>query len=57
MIASFIAQKINNYDACRLASFFHGKAADRLLNEKGYRGIIASDLPLEISRVIKEYEN
>jgi len=56
MIASFISQKINNYDACRLSSFFHGMAADRLLNDKGYRGIIASDLPLEIARVIKEYE-
>tara|TARA_Y100000748_G_scaffold298673_1_gene294301 strand:+ start:954 stop:2477 length:1524 start_codon:yes stop_codon:yes gene_type:complete len=56
VIASFIAQKMTKYDACRLASFFHGKAADNLINDKGVRGLIASDLPMEIARLIGEYE-
>ena len=56
VIASFIAQKMTKYDACRLASFFHGKAADNLINDKGIRGLIASDLPFEIARSIGEYE-
>ena len=56
MIASFISQKMNSYDACRLASFFHGKAADNLIRDKGIRGLIASDLPLEIGRLIAKYE-
>ncbi|MBD68054.1 MAG: hypothetical protein CMG43_04590, partial [Candidatus Marinimicrobia bacterium] len=46
MIASFISQKMNNYDACRLSSYLHGKAADNLIKNRGYRGLIASDLPL-----------
>ena len=47
---------MTKYDACRLASFFHGKAADNLINDKGIRGLIASDLPMEIARLIGEYE-
>ena len=57
MIASFISQKMNNYDACRLSSYLHGKAADNLIKNRGYRGPIASDLPLEVASVIGEYEN
>ena len=57
MIASFISQKMNNYDACRLSSYLHGKAADNLIKNRGYRGLISSDLPLEIAGVIGEYEN
>ena len=57
MIASFISQKMNNYDACRLSSYLHGKAADNLIKNRGYRGLIASDLPLEVASVIGEYEN
>ena len=56
VIASFIAQKMTKYDACRLARFFHGKAADNLINDKGIRGLIASDLPMEIARLIGEFE-
>ena len=57
MIASFISQKMNNYDACRLSSHLHGKAADNLIKNRGHRGLIASDLPLEVASVIGEYEN
>ena len=29
---------------------------DNLIEYRGYRGLIASDLPLEIARIIGEYE-
>ena len=57
VIASFIAQNMDSYDACRLSSYFHGLAADNQLKYKGIRGLIASDLPLEIAKVINDYEN
>ena len=57
MIGSFISQKMNNYDACRLSSYLHGKAADNLIKNRGHRGLISSDLPMEIASVIGEYEN
>ena len=57
VIASFISQNMDTYDACRLSSYFHGLAADNQIKHKGIRGLIASDLPLEIAKVINEYEN
>ena len=57
VIASFISQNMDSYDACRLSSYFHGLAADNLIKYKGIRGLIASDLPLEIAKVINDYEN
>ena len=57
MIASFIAQEFNKYDACRLSSYLHGKAADNIVKKRGKRGLIASDLPLEMAKIIGEYEN
>ena len=57
VVASFISQNMNGYDACRLSSYFHGLAADNQIKHKGVRGLIASDLPLEIAKVINEYEN
>ena len=56
VIASFISQNMDSYDACRLSSYFHGLAADNQIKYKGIRGLIASDLPLEIAKVINEYE-
>ncbi len=56
MIASFISQGISNYNASILSSYFHGLAADNLIKEVGYRGLIASDLPLSIAQAINEYE-
>jgi len=57
VIASFISQNMDSYDACRLSSYLHGLAADNQIKHKGVRGLIASDLPLEIAKVINEYEN
>jgi hypothetical protein len=35
----------------------HGKAADNIIKNRGQRGLIASDLPLEIASIIVGYEN
>ena len=56
MIASFISQNMNSYDACRISSYFHGLAADNQTKYKGIRGLIASDLLIEIAKVINEHE-
>lgn len=56
MIASFSAQKMNLETAGIVGAYIHGKASDRLINTKGYRGQIASDLLKEIPEVISSYE-
>ena len=56
VVASFISQKMDIYDACKLSSYLHGFAADNQIKHKGIRGLIASDLPLEIAKVINEHE-
>ena len=56
MIGSLIAQNYNPFNASSLASFLHGKASDMLVNEKGYRGQIASDLLDKIPSTIGCYE-
>ena len=52
MIASFIAQGFS-FDSATMAAYIHGKASDKLLETKGYRGQLASDLldyiPLSLS--------
>ncbi len=56
IISGFIAQGLDPFDAASLGSFIHGKASDILIQEKGYRGQIASDLLDKIPEVISEYE-
>ena len=56
MIGTFCAQGMDGYNACRLATYVHGKAADQLSQAIGKRGMIASDLPAEVAAVIGKYE-
>jgi NAD(P)H-hydrate repair Nnr-like enzyme with NAD(P)H-hydrate dehydratase domain len=42
--------------AAEIGVYLHGECADRLLSQKGYRGLIASDLIEMIPSVISEYE-
>ena len=42
--------------AAQLAVFVHGRAADLLLEERGYRGLVASDLIEKIPSIIAGYE-
>ena len=55
-IGSFIAQGLSPFDAGKLGVFIHGRAADSLLDQTGYRGMTATDVINEIPKVIREYE-
>ena len=55
-IGSFIAQGLAPFDAGKLGVFIHGKAADSLMVQTGYRGMTATDVINEISTVIRQYE-
>ena len=57
MIASFIAQGFTPFDSATMAAYIHGKASDKLLETKGYRGQLASDLLDYIPVIIKRYES
>ena len=56
VIASFLAQGLNSFDAGTLGAFIQGKSSDELLSLKGFRGQIASDLLEIIPSVISKYE-
>ena len=56
MVGSFIAQGFPIETAASIASFVHGKSSDNLVEERGFRGQIASDLLLKIPEVISFYE-
>ncbi|MBU1992983.1 NAD(P)H-hydrate dehydratase [Patescibacteria group bacterium] len=51
MIASFIAQGARPFDACKMACFFCGAAADTLSKEKGYN-YLASEVALNLPDTI-----
>ena len=56
VISSFVAQGFSYYNSAFLGAHIHGMASDYLLDKKGYRGQIASDLLESIPRVLKLYE-
>lgn len=55
-IGGLIAQKISSSDASKLGVYVHGKTADSLISETGYRGLTATDVLNNIHKVIKQYE-
>lgn len=56
VIASFVAQGIPACFAAELGVFIHGSAADILAENKGYHGMIASDLLDALPKAILTYE-
>ena len=56
IISGFLCQGMPVQAAAQLAVFVHGRTADLLLEERGYRGLAASDLIEKISAVIASYE-
>jgi len=56
IIASFIAQGIPTPVASEIGVYIHGKAADAVKNDKGFRGLIASDIIQYLPGIIKTYE-
>ena len=53
MIASFIGQALEPFTAASLAVYFHGLAGDLAAKEKGFLGLIATDLLNKIPEVLK----
>ncbi len=50
--ASLVCQGLSDFDASVCASFLHGKAADNLAKIIGQSGLLPSDLPLEIAKLL-----
>jgi len=55
-IGGFISQGIPLFEATKLGVFVHGKSADSILNQTGYRGMTAMKVLEGIPEVIKSYE-
>jgi NAD(P)H-hydrate epimerase len=53
LIAGFLAQGMAPFQAACLGVYCHGAAADRLAPRYGDRGLMATDLLLEIPTVLK----
>lgn len=53
IIAGFIAQGIAPFDASILAVYFHGLAGDVAAKEKGFLGLVATDLLNKLPEVLK----
>ena len=56
IITSFIAQGIAPKIAAELGVFIHGKAAEYMTGQNGFRGTTATDIILGIGPVLKKYE-
>jgi len=56
VITSFVAQGIPSQIAAEIGVYIHGKGADMVRDEKGLRGLIASDIIDYLPKVIKSYE-
>ena len=54
MVAGFLAQGLPPEDAVRLGVYLHGRAGDRVADDRGAVGLIASDLVEDLPRAIKE---
>ena len=56
IIASLVSQGINCYDAASIGAYIHGHTSDDLVNHKGYRGQLSSDLVEFLPEIVKSYE-
>lgn len=56
MIASFLAQGYPARDAAVCGVYLHGAAADHLKEIYSEHGMLPSDLPLAVARILKDYE-
>jgi NAD(P)H-hydrate epimerase len=53
LIGALLAQGASAVDAARAAVYVHGLAGEDLATQHGSRGVISSDLPLAIARVLQ----
>lgn len=55
-IGALLATGMSAWDAATTGAYVHGRAGERLLDDRGTCGVIAGDLPLELARVGRELE-
>jgi NAD(P)H-hydrate epimerase len=55
MIAAFLAQGLNSFDAARLGVYLHGLAGDLAAKEKTQVGLIATDIIEKIPLTLKKH--
>lgn len=53
-IAALAAQGLSLFDATVLGIWAHGRAADEVVKETGQPGLIASDLPLALAKILAQ---
>lgn len=56
ILGAFVAQGMEVFQAAQTAVYLHGIAADRKIEDKGFRGLIASDILDELPRVMREVD-
>jgi hydroxyethylthiazole kinase-like uncharacterized protein yjeF len=54
MITSLLGQKLQPFDAARVAVYLHGKAGDMVVCRKSQAGLVAGDLIEEIPYVFRD---
>ena len=56
ILGTFVAQGMDIFQTAKAGVFLHGLAADRKSEEKGLRGLIASDLLDALPKVMREFD-
>ena len=56
VIASFVSQGYNLLESSIVSTYIHGYAADKKSQSLSERGMIASDLLIEIGKKLSDYE-
>ena len=54
MIAGFVAQGLDLWKAAQLGVMLHAEAGDRVAIKQGVRGMLASDLLLELPALVND---
>ena len=54
MICGILAQGASPLDACVIAAYLHGLAGERLAKSYSEYGVLASELPLEAAKILRE---
>ena len=55
MICAFLAQGASPLDAAVIGAYIHGLAGERLGKDISEYGVLASELPLEAAKILKEF--